>query len=204
MVTEGVNCDTWLFQPPPSCQRQIQQLGHHSWGRDTDVFVSCLRDLTMLAAVSITYVLSLSLWCTCTHTETCIIQSAALKTASINQSLHADLKISLSNILYFLAVNKSNEKYLYCSTVELHCCWKTIKNALVSYTAAMSGMFLLFCFDLISHACCIKYPLELQTCIKILPNDMLFPFENYSTERFFAFLATVAVRLCGFSCLSVG
>lgn len=102
MVTEGVNCDTWLFQPPPSCQRQIQQLGRHSWGRDTDVVVSCLRDLTMLAAVSITYVLSLSLWCTCTHTETCIIQSAALKTASINQSLHADLKISEVTFYTFL------------------------------------------------------------------------------------------------------
>lgn len=124
---------------------------------------------------------------------------------SLNKSvITRRFKDKLSNILYFLAVNKSNEKYLYCSTVELHCCWKTIKNALVSYTAAMSGMFLLFCFDLISHACCIKYTLELQTCIKILPNDMLFPFENYSTERFFAFLATVAVRLCGFSCLSVG
>lgn len=188
MVTEGVNCDTWLCQPPPSCQRQIQQLGHHSWGRDTDVFVSCLRDLTMHM-----------------HTHRNMHNTISSTENSLNKSvITRRFKDKLSNILYFLAVNKSNEKYLYCSTVELHCCWKTIKNALVSYTAAMSGMFLLFCFDLISHACCIKYPLELQTCIKILPNDMLFPFENYSTERFFAFLATVAVRLCGFSCLSVG
>lgn len=42
---------------------------------------------------------------------------------SLNKSvITRRFKDKLSNILYFLAVNKSNEKYLYCSTVELHCC----------------------------------------------------------------------------------